>query len=334
MVRYVSNLELAPTETRCGGSIASGAAHQVLVGRDVPITKTSMVNRTLPHRDRRMIGAWCFVDHFGPDAVITMPGMRVPPHPHIGLQTVTWLIDGVIEHRDSLGSVQSIEPGQLNLMTAGRGISHSEESPRQRPPFLHGVQLWVALPGAERSIPPRFEHLADLPRLEDGGVTTTVLLGQVAGHRSPALVHSLIMGAEIAMGPGTSTRLPLDPTFEHGALVVEGEVVVDGEVLVPGALLYLGSGRGDLSLECPGGGRMMILGGEPFAEEIIMWWNFVGRTHEEIVQARADWMSPERFGSAAPPVLQDRYGVVSGFDGGPLPAPELPNLRLRPRARS
>ncbi len=329
----MSNLERAPTETACGGVATTPATHQFLVGRDVPITKTSMVNRTLPHRDRRMIGAWCFVDHFGPDAVITMPGMRVPPHPHIGLQTVTWLVDGVIEHRDSLGSVQTIEPGQLNLMTAGHGISHSEESPPARPPLLHGVQLWVALPADDLGTAPRFEHLADLPRVVDAGVTTTILIGEVGGHRSPARVHSPIMGAEARLEPGASTSLPLQASFEHGALAVEGEVVVDGEHLQPGALLYLGSEREDLILSSSQGGRVMILGGEPFEEEIIMWWNFVGRTHDEIVQARDEWMSSARFG-AAPGPLHDRYGHVDGFDGDPLPAPELPAVRLRPRSRS
>ena len=330
----MSNLEPAPAETLCGGAVATHATHQLLVGREVPITKTSMVNRTLPHRDRRMIGAWCFVDHFGPEAVITMPGMRVPPHPHIGLQTVTWLVDGSVEHRDSLGSVQAIQPGQLNLMTAGHGISHSEESPPDRPPLLHGVQLWVALPDADRATEPRFEHLVDLPRATDDGVTTTVLVGAVAGRPSAARMHTPIMGAEVTLVPGSSTRLPLEPEFEHGALVVEGEVAVDGESLRPGALLYLGSDRRDLALSSAGGGRVMILGGEPFAEEIIMWWNFVARTHDEIVQARADWMSAARFDPAYGSGSLDRYGAVVGFDGGPLPAPELPNLRLRARPRA
>ena len=160
-----------------------------------------MVNRTLPHRDRRMIGAWCFVDHFGPDAVITMPGMRVPPHPHTGLQTVTWLIEGAVEHRDSLGSVQTIEPGQLNLMTAGRGISHSEESPVDRPPSLHGVQLWVALPDGDRWMEPRFEHHAALPTFAEHGTSLTVLVGELAGERSPAVVHTPIVGAELSWRP-------------------------------------------------------------------------------------------------------------------------------------
>lgn len=329
----MSNLETAPDETRCGGTIASGAVHEVLVGRDVPITKTTMVNRTLPHRDRRMIGAWCFVDHFGPEAIFNMPGMRVPPHPHIGLQTVTWLLEGSVEHRDSLGSVQTIEPGQLNLMTAGHGISHSEASPPERPPLLHGVQLWVALPDAERAIEPHFEHLADLPQQVQDGVTVTALLGELAGLRSPARVHTPIMGAQIEVRAGACTTLPLEPEFEHGCVVVEGAATIDGVSLAPGALLYLGSDRRELALASARGARVMILGGTPFAEEIIMWWNFVARTHDEIVQARNAWMSPERFQPADRTALHDRYGEVVGFDGGPLPAPDLPNLRLRPRPR-
>jgi redox-sensitive bicupin YhaK (pirin superfamily) len=319
----VSNLDLAPTEQTCGGSaeVRAGAVHERLVGREVPLGKTTVVNRTLPNRERRMVGAWCFVDHFGPDAVINMPGMRVPPHPHTGLQTVTWLLDGTVEHRDSLGNVQTIMPGQLNLMTAGRGISHSEVSPADRPPLLHGVQLWVALPDRDRDGEARFEHLPALPSTVEDQVVVTVLLGELAGARAPATVHTPIVGLDVELAAGAATTLELEPAFEHGALVLDRAVDVDGEQLEPGTLLYLGTSRDHLDLRAPLGGRMILLGGEPFDEEIVMWWNFVARSHEEIVQSREDWMHG------------DRFGVVRGYDGDPLPAPGLPNATLRPRGR-
>ena len=323
----MSNLEPRPTETVCDTGPSEGPTHELLVGRDVPLGKHTVVNRTLPHRDRRMVGAWCFVDHFGPDAVLAMPGMRVPPHPHTGLQTVTWLLEGAVEHRDSLGTVQTITPGALNLMTAGRGISHSEESPVDRPPTLHGVQLWVALPDADTEIDPRFEHVTDLPRVGDRGVDVTVLLGEVAGAASPARVHSPIVGADVALAAGADRPLPLERGFEHAVLVTTGEVEVDGVAVTPGRLLYLGFGRTEVRLRAATDSRLVLLGGEPFDGEIVMWWNFVARSHDEISQARDDWEAGRR--SPTP-----RFGVVHGYDGDPLPAPELPAVRLRPRGRT
>ena len=318
----MSNVEPHPAETVCVTGPAQGPTHELLVGRDVPLGKHTVVNRTLPHRDRRMVGAWCFVDHFGPDALLAMPGMRVPPHPHTGLQTVTWLLEGAVEHRDSLGNAQTITPGALNLMTAGRGISHSEESPSDRPPTLHGVQLWVALPDAETTIAPRFEHVTDLPRVTGPGVDVTVLLGEVAGAASPARVHTPIVGADVALAAGADSQMPLERDFEHAVLVTTGEVEVDGVAVAPGRLLYLGIGRTEVRLRAGTPARLLLLGGEPFGAEIVMWWNFVGRSHEEISQAREDWQAGRRF------------GLVHGFDGDPLPAPELPSVRLRPRGRS
>ncbi len=216
----MSNREASPTETLCRSEAVDGPAQQLLEGREVPITKTDLVNRTLPHRDRRMVGAWCFVDTYGPDAVITMPGMRVPPHPHLGLQTVSWLLEGAIEHRDSLGSRQLIRPGELNLMTAGRGISHSEESPPRRPPQLHGAQLWIALPEHARDVEPAFAHHRDLPQVELGPGRATVLVGELAGVASPAQVHSPLVGADLDVrGAG---QVALDPAFEHAVVATGG----------------------------------------------------------------------------------------------------------------
>ncbi len=324
----MSNREAQRFETVCVSQTSDGPVHEVIEGREVPISKTNLVNRTLPHRDRRMVGAWCFVDTYGPDAVITMPGMQVPPHPHIGLQTVSWLLEGAIEHRDSLGSQQLVRPGELNLMTAGRGIAHSEQSPQDRPPQLHGAQLWIALPEAARQVEPRFEHVVDLPRVDLGGARATVLVGALAGHASPAEVHSPLVGADLDVHGEASVSL--EPGFEHAVVVTRGEVVVDGEVLRPGRLLYLGTGRNRLSVSSTGGGRCLLLGGEPFEEEILMWWNFVARSHEEIVEARGRWMAEIEAGFAGD---RPQFGAVVGFDGPSLPAPELPTSLLRPRGR-
>jgi quercetin 2,3-dioxygenase len=324
----VSNREAQRFETVCVSQTADGPVHELVEGREVPISKTNLVNRTLPHRERRMVGAWCFLDTYGPDAVITMPGMLVPPHPHIGLQTVSWLLEGTIEHRDSLGSVQLVQPGELNLMTAGRGIAHSEESPADRPPQLHGAQLWLALPDDARRTQPRFEHVVDLPRVDLGGALATVLVGSLAGHESPAQVHSALVGADLHL-TGTAV-VPLQRDFEHAVVVTKGEAVVDGEVLRPGRLLYLGTGRDLVEVSGADGARCLLLGGEPFEEEILMWWNFVGRSHEEIVQAREAWMAEVAAGFTGDGL---QFGAVPGFDGPPLPAPALPTSRLRPRGR-
>ncbi|MGW2156400.1 pirin family protein [Nonomuraea sp. NPDC001699] len=302
----MSNMERDPQELRCAAE-ADGRG-EVLTGREVPLggPRAMRVSRTLPGVHRRMIGAWCFVDAYGPEPAL----MRVPPHPHTGLQTVTWLVAGEVLHRDSVGSLRRVRPGQLNLMTAGRGISHSEESPGTT---LHGVQLWVALPDAHRRTAPAFEHHATLPVLSGPGFEATVIMGELGGVTSPATAHSPLVGAEIAVD-GTG-EVPLDPGFEHGLLLLDGEV----EQAVPGALRYLPPGPGTLRLS--GRGRVLLIGGEPFGEEIVMWWNFVGRSHEEIAAFREEWMEGEGFGS------------VEGFDGDPLPAPALPSIRLKPRGR-
>ncbi|OLB64904.1 MAG: pirin [Actinobacteria bacterium 13_2_20CM_2_72_6] len=290
----------------------------LLPGHDVPLGRYTVVRRLLPQRTLRTVGAWCFVDEFGPDEVAHRPGMRIPPHPHTGLQTVSWLIAGEILHRDSLGSLQTIVPGQLNVMTSGRGIAHAEESPAVHPPLMHGLQLWVALPEDARHGEPRFEHHPAVPVVDVDGATVTVVVGGVAGVRSPAVVHSPLVGADIALHG--SARLPLEPGFEHAVLVTSGRAEVAGAALDKGALLYLGLGRTDLVLS--GDARLFLLGGVPFEEPLVMWWNFVGRTHEEIAAAREDWMAGRRF------------GTVSGFDGDPLPAPAMPTTRLKSRTRT
>jgi quercetin 2,3-dioxygenase len=278
------------------------------------------VRRLLPLRMRRSVGAWCFVDHYGPMSVDGVAGMQVPPHPHIGLQTVTWLFTGNILHRDSLGSEQMIRPGQLNLMTAGRGIAHAEESPREHDPQLHGVQLWVALPDADRHVPPAFEHHAELPDTRVGGLAVTVFMGELAGSRSEATAFSPIVGAELTAVTATTERVPLNPAFEHVVFVVAGTAEVAGASLEPGHLLYLRPGREQVSVSAADGAQLLLLGGVPLGEALLMWWNFVARTPEEIAAATADWRA-------------GRFGGVGGYVGDPMPAPPLNAARLRTAAR-
>ena len=274
------------------------------------------VRRLLPLRMRRSVGAWCFVDHYGPESVDGVAGMKVPPHPHIGLQTVTWLLTGNVLHRDSLGSEQMIRPGQLNLMTAGRGIAHAEESPALHDPFLHGVQLWVALPDADRQVAPAFEHHSDLPRTALGGFSVTVFMGELAGERSPATAFTPIVGAELAAIGPSRTDVPLHPDFEHVLFVAAGSAQVDGTQLEPGQLLYLSPSQERTAVVAANGSRLFLLGGVPLGEPLLMWWNFVARTPEEITAATADWSA-------------GRFGDVGGYQGDPLPAPPLDATRLR-----
>jgi redox-sensitive bicupin YhaK (pirin superfamily) len=296
---------------------------KLLPGREVPLGKYTFVQRLLPQRERRTVGAWCFLDHFGPQSVINMPGMQVPPHPHMGLQTVTWLLEGEVLHRDSIGSLQTIHPGQLNLMTAGHGIAHSEESPADHPPSLHGLQLWVALPVGAKDGAARFDHYEDLPRMTFDGGAGTVVMGEFAGLTSPALTFSPLVGVDLVLDPGASIELPLRPDFEYAIVVMAGAVTVDGTLVEPHSLLYLGDGRD--ACRVAGGARLFLIGGEPFAEELVMWWNFVGRSHEDIAEARVAWGDGER---------SERFGTVHGYAGAPLPAPALPTTRLTPRGRA
>jgi redox-sensitive bicupin YhaK (pirin superfamily) len=281
------------------------------------------VRRLLPLRLRRSVGAWCFVDHYGPMSVDGITGMAVPPHPHIGLQTVTWLMAGNVLHRDSLGSEQMIRPGQLNLMTAGRGIAHSEESPAEHDPLLHGVQLWVALPDASRLTEPAFEHHAELPVTQAGGLTITVLLGSLAGApelRSPATTFTDIVGAELGAAGDARERIALEPSFEHVVFVTSGAAGVEGAELAPGSLLYLPPGRDQLPVQAGAGTVLMLLGGVPLGEPLLMWWNFVARTPQEIAAAVAGWR-------------QGMFGDVGGYAGPPLAPPPLDVARLARRAQ-
>jgi len=260
------------------------------------------VRRALPRRGRRTVGAWCFADHMGPAEVTEDHGVDIGPHPHIGLQTVTWLVAGEILHRDSLGSEQPIRPGQLNLMTAGHGVAHAEESTGRHRGPLHGIQLWVAQPERTRHGAPAFEHHAELPRVDLGdGDVATVIVGSVGTATSPARHDTDGVGAELALrGGGGTVELPVEARFEHALVVLDGAVTVDGVTVTPGHLAYLGEHRDELALTAPGPARLLLLGGVPFEAPISMWWNFVARSHDEIDAARAAWESGDpRFGPVA-----------------------------------
>jgi len=275
------------------------------------------VRRALPRRDRRTVGAWCFVDHMGPVDVAEDMDVDVPPHPHIGLQTVTWLLEGELVHRDSLGSEQVIRPGQLNLMTAGRGIAHSEEHTTKSRQRLHGVQLWVAQPSATRDGERAFEHRADLPQLDLPGAVATVLVGDLAGVASPARRDSDHVGVDLVLA-GDRAVVPLCAAHEHGLVVTAGSVLVDGERVVPGQLAYLGAGRDELAIAGERGARVLLLGGVPFPEPVLMWWNFVARTRDELTDAWQAWQraDDERFA----PVTSTLPRTL--VDGPPWASPE------------
>jgi redox-sensitive bicupin YhaK (pirin superfamily) len=328
----VSSLEADPevagpevADPRIAGRLRpDGGIAELLEGAPVALggPRGMGVVRTLPNKRRRMVGAWCFLDAYGPHDLTGSPGMRVGPHPHIGLQTVSWLVAGEVLHRDSLGNLQEIRPGQLNLMTAGRGIAHSEETPVAHSRVLEGVQLWVALPDADRAVPSAFDHHADLPVVTDRGLTARVLVGSLAGAVSPATCYTPLVGAEITLAAGSDSLLPLHRDFEYAVLALHGAATVQGATLVPGPLLYLGEGRTSLRLAAGSDARVLLLGGEPFTERLVMWWNFVARDHDEIVEARAAWAAGYGFGE------------VHGYDGPALPAPPMPISRLLPRGRS
>ncbi|HEU0256285.1 MAG TPA: pirin family protein [Microbacteriaceae bacterium] len=338
----MSNTEVKPEEVLCrdGGlpgprsAQASGVPVEIIASREVPLggPRAMLVRRTLPQRQRSMIGAWCFVDHYGPEDVSVTGGMDVAPHPHTGLQTVSWLFAGAIAHLDSGGNSGTVLPGEMNLMTAGAGICHSEVSTGATT-ILHGAQLWLALPDRVRkSAGRRFEHYAPPAQRFEGG-EALVFLGTLTGSSSPVAAYSPVVGAEIRLAPAAEAALDVDPAFEHGVLVDQGEVSLEGVPVPAGAIGYTGVGSSVLHLrnDAPSPARMLLIGGAPFDEEIVMWWNFVGRDSDEIARYREEWQAES-----------DLFGRVEGYvgHGGPgaggagmprLPAPVLPALRLRPR---
>jgi len=297
---------------------------EVLEPRDVPLggLRAMTVRRSLPQRARTLIGAWCFADHYGPDDVGITGGMDVPPHPHTGLQTVSWLFTGEIEHRDSLGIHAMVRPGEVNLMTGGRGICHSEVSTPETT-ILHGVQLWVALPAEHRDAPRDFQHYVPDP-IRIGRATARVFLGSLSGSTSPVTSFTPLLGVELVVDAGATVHLDVDPQFEHGVLV-DGESALVGGTRVPhGAIGYQPHGPDRLTIANPldAPQRLMLIGGPPFTEQLVMWWNFIGTDHDAVARAREEWQA-----------ASTRFDHVEGYIGDidRIPAPALPNVRLRPR---
>ncbi len=270
------------------------------------------VRRALPSPGRVMVGPFIFVDQFGPAQLLPGQAMDVRPHPHIGISTVTWLFEGAIDHRDSLGSFATIRPGQVNLMTAGSGIVHSERSPqaeRADGPRLYGMQTWLALPDGQEEIEPAFESLADLPLIESGGAAARVIMGSLWGQTAPTTRHAETIYAEIVLAPGGA--IPVDAEAdERAVMLVGGEACLDGaplglyelNVLAPGVAMQLASGLG---------GLVMLLGGEAFTTPRHVWWNFVSSSRERINQAKDDWR-------------QDRFAKVPGEAEEFIPIPQVP----------
>jgi hypothetical protein len=286
----------------------SGHDVEIIESREAQVAELR-VRRALPTKGRRTVGAWCFVDHMGPESLTPDRSIDVAPHPHMGLQTVTWLFSGEFLHRDSLGSEQLIRAGQLNLMTSGHGVAHSEENPGLRSGELHGVQLWIAQPTSTRDGDAGFQHFDEMPKLETPTLTASVLVGAFGGQRSSARRDSDHVGVELDFYGGFAT-VALEPTYEYALIVANGSVVVDGTVVRPGALAYLDAGRDECRFESKGPSRAMLIGGVPFVERLFMWWNFVARTQEEISDAWRAWATrDERFGRVDSPFARIEVGA-------------------------
>jgi redox-sensitive bicupin YhaK (pirin superfamily) len=258
--------------------------------------------RALPARGRRLIGPWCFLDRYGPLSFTDEKPMDVAPHPHIGIQTVSWLLEGEILHRDSLGFEAPLRAGGVNVMTSGRGIAHSEETPRRNGGGLNGVQLWVAMPDADRNGEPGLEHVDEVPVVEHRGGLVRIF--------TPERRFSPMIGADVEVHPHETLVLPLDTAFEHGLYLLDGDAVIEQQPLTVNTLYDLGAGRAELAIATRDGARLLLIGGEPFPERVLMWWNFVARTPEEIAAARTAWQT-------------GGFGPVRGYDGPPIPAPPL-----------
>lgn len=276
------------------------------------------VRRVVPSPQCRMVGPFVFVDQFGPARLAAGTGMDVRPHPHIGLATVTWLFEGAIDHRDSLGTFSTIHPGTVNLMTAGRGIVHSERSPtseRAAGAAMYGMQTWLALPDALEETDPAFEAVADLPMIEGGGATARVIMGQLWGARATTTCHAETIYAEIVLEAGGS--IPIDAEAdERAVMLVGGEAEIDGTPLALYALALLAPGAA-MRLASGSGARVMLLGGEAFATKRRVWWNFVSSRPERIEQAKADWIA-------------GRFPLVTGDGQEFIPLPDKPKTISEP----
>lgn len=269
------------------------------------------VRRILPYAKRRMVGPFIFLDHMGPAQFAAGQGMDVRPHPHIGLATVTYLFEGEIHHRDTLGTSLAISPGAVNWMTAGRGIAHSERTgaeERARPHAVHGLQSWVALPKEAEEIAPEFHHhpSASLPEFSHQKVQLKLICGRALGHEAPVKVYSPIFYLEVNMPAGSRFTLP--PEYRERALyLVSGKLRIGGTIIHPLTLPVFEAG-GDIVIEALEDSRLMLLGGEPFPEPRFIWWNFVSTSEDRIAQAKQDWQ-------------QGRFGTVPGDEKEYIPLP-------------
>ena len=280
--------------------------------RSAEIGQGTVIKRALPSRYKRMIGAWCFLDHAGPVHFPQGDGLDVGPHPHIGLQTFTWMIDGTMMHTDSLGTQQLIRPKQVNLMTAGYGISHTEVAPDTETQ-MHAAQLWIALPDDKINMAPQFDHYPELPVVSQDGIEFTVLVGEFLATKSPVQVHTELLGVDLQANESTTTQLVLNPKYEYGFMALEGTATINGHELNDDNMVILEPGLSQVKVDIHAGRRILLLGGEPFESPILLWWNFVGRTQEELNTAREQWINHD-----------ERFGSIPDYEGPRLEAPAFP----------
>jgi hypothetical protein len=278
------------------------------------------VHRTLPSKPHQMVGPFIFFDQMGPAHLDIGTGIDVRPHPHINLATVTYLFAGAIEHRDSIGTFARIEPGAVNLMTAGHGIAHSERSPgdeRAQGPELSGIQTWIAMPEDKEEVDPAFEHVAkpDLPLIEGHGATARIIMGSLWGATAPTTVYADTIYADILLQPGAS--IPIDKEADERAVYLAlGEASIDGMPMALNTLYVLQPGIA-MTLKSASGGRVMVCGGEAFTTPRHVWWNFVSSRKDRIDQAKADWKA-------------GKFAKVTGDDKEFIPIPEIPKTATYP----
>jgi quercetin 2,3-dioxygenase len=296
--------------------VALGAARRQLEAypsREVKLGPLA-VRRGLPVRGRRLVGPWCFLDRFGPLTFTEGSPIDVAPHPHMGLQTVTWLLDGEIVHDDSLRNETVLQRGGVNVMTSGDAIAHAERTPVKNSGRLNGVQLWTALPDRHRHRKASFQHVPEVPAWELSGGIVHVFSGRCGEAVSPAEHFSDLVGADLRVHAAGRLTIPLERRYEHAVLLLDGDAGIEGQRLDAGVLYYLGTERAEMTLTSVTGGRVLLVGGPPFPETILMWWNFVARTPDEIRDARDDWEAHRRFGE------------VDAYNGPRLAAPDLLKL--------
>lgn len=308
-----SDYAAEPCYSSDNGLNANAQGLKRLSARKAEIGGGIAVARLLPSQARRTIGAWCFLDHAGPATFPSGSGLRVGPHPHTGLQTFTWMLDGEVLHRDSLGNEQLIRPGQVNLMTAGHGISHTEESPAVET-RAHAAQLWIALPATHANSAPAFTHYPHLPCWRPHrSCTFTLLAGGYDDLQAPVTTYTPLVGLDLLAEQNTELTLSLNPVFEYGLLPLTGTAILAGESFAADELAYLAPGHDRFVVKLAADTRALLIGGEPFGENITIWWNFVGPNKEYVAQARNDWATSN-----------PRFGQVHGFDGPRLTAPAVP----------